>query len=45
LYGDLQGIVGKSLPEPHGLTAPRLDDELGLETTEESSTQEEGEHE
>jgi hypothetical protein len=45
MYGDLQGIVGKSLPELHGLSAPRLDDELGLETTEEPGTQEEGEHE
>lgn len=44
MYGDLQGIVGKSLPEPHGLTAPRLDDELGLET-EEPDTKEEGQHE
>jgi hypothetical protein len=44
MYGDLQGIVGRSLPELHGLSMPRLDDELELDPPELPGTDEGGDH-
>jgi hypothetical protein len=38
LYGDLQGIVGKSMPEIEGLEAPQLTGSDALEATSESLT-------
>jgi hypothetical protein len=35
LYGDFQGIVGRSLPELQGLSLPEFDGESGLESSEE----------
>lgn len=32
MYGDLQGIVGRSMPELHGLQVPQLGDGMDLET-------------
>ena len=31
MYGDFQGIVGRSMPEVQGLQVPQLDDGTGLE--------------
>jgi hypothetical protein len=31
MYGDFQGIVGRSMPELQGLQAPQLDDGMGLD--------------
>jgi hypothetical protein len=42
MYGDLQGIVGRSLPELQGLSVPQLDDGSNSEPSEERSTEEGG---
>ena len=42
MYGDLQGIVGRSLPELQGLDLPELNDGSKPEPSGESSTTEGG---
>jgi hypothetical protein len=42
MYGDLQGIVGRSLPELQGLSVPQLDDGSNSEPSEERGTEEGG---
>jgi hypothetical protein len=42
MYGDLQGIVGRSLPELQGLSVPQLDDGSKSEPSEERGTEEGG---
>lgn len=42
LYGDVQAIAGKSMPELHGLSVPLLDDELGLDFLEDPDPDEGG---
>jgi hypothetical protein len=36
MYGDLQGIVGRSMPEMHGLQVPRLGESMDLEPSGEA---------
>jgi hypothetical protein len=38
VYGDVQGIVGKSMPEVDGLNTPLLEDGSDEEVSEESGT-------
>jgi len=45
LYGDFQGIVGRSLPELHGLTIPELEDGINSEASGEAESDEETDHE
>jgi hypothetical protein len=42
LYGDFQGIVGRSLPELQGLSVPQLDDGSNVEPSEERGEDEGG---
>jgi hypothetical protein len=44
MYGDLQGIVGRSLPELQGLDMPELDDGSKSEPSEETGPTEGGDH-
>ena len=44
MYGDLQALFGRSLPELHGLSMPRLDDDLGLELPDEPDSDGGGHH-
>jgi hypothetical protein len=44
MYGDFQGIVGRSLPELQGLSIPQLDDGSKSEPSEEPGTTEGGNH-
>jgi hypothetical protein len=44
LYGDFQAIVGRSLPELHGLSIPQLEDDSESDPFEESGADEAGDH-
>jgi hypothetical protein len=45
LYGDFQGIVGRSLPELQGLTIPQLEDGTDSKPSGEAESEEETNHE
>jgi len=45
LYGNFQGIVGRALPELHGLTIPQLEEGTNSEATEEAEPDEGTNHE
>jgi len=44
MYGDLQGLAGRSMPELQGLNIPQLDDGLKSEPSEERGTSEGEDH-
>jgi hypothetical protein len=44
MYGDLQGLAGRSMPELHGLNIPQLDDGSKSEPSEEGGTTEGEDH-